>query len=148
MKKRVRVYSDGACAGNPGPGGWAAILLYGPHKKEISGGEKLTTNNRMELTAAIRGLQQLKESCGVDFHTDSEYLKQGITEWLERWQRNGWKRADKEPVKNRDLWELLDEQRSRHQVRWHWVRGHSGNRWNERCDALATAEIEKIRSDS
>lgn len=145
MKKKVRIYSDGACSGNPGPGGWAVILLYGQHKKEISGGEALTTNNRMELTAAIRGLQQLKESCHVDLYTDSEYLKHGVTEWLHSWKRNNWRRADKEPVKNKDLWEMLDEQVSRHQVRWHWVRGHSGNEWNERCDALAVAEIDRFR---
>ncbi len=145
MKKKVRIYSDGACSGNPGPGGWAAILFYGQHKKEISGGEALTTNNRMELTAAIRGLQQLKESCQVDFHTDSEYLRRGITEWLPKWEKNNWRRADKEPVKNQDLWRALDEAASPHQVRWHWVRGHSGNDWNERCDELALAEIDKIR---
>lgn len=145
MKKKVRIYSDGACSGNPGPGGWAAILFYGRHKKEIAGGEKLTTNNRMELTAAIRGLEQLKEICQVDFHTDSEYLKRGITEWLSAWKRNNWRRADKEPVKNQDLWEALDQQVARHLVRWHWVQGHSGHEWNERCDALAVAEIEKIK---
>ncbi|MBI4456323.1 MAG: ribonuclease HI [Acidobacteria bacterium] len=145
-EKRVRIYSDGACSGNPGPGGWAAVLVYGGHKKEISGGEKLTTNNRMELTAAIRALQQLRESCGIDFHTDSEYLRRGITEWLQAWKGNNWRRTDKEPVKNRDLWEALDRQVARHQIRWYWVRGHSGDEWNERCDALAIAEIARVRN--
>lgn len=143
--KKVRVYSDGACSGNPGPGGWAAVLLYGRHKKEVSGGEPQTTNNRMELTAAIRGLQQLKEGCEVDMYTDSEYLRRGITEWLPGWIRKNWLRADKEPVKNRDLWEQLAEEVARHKVRWHWVRGHAGDQWNERCDQLAVAEIDKIR---
>jgi len=143
--KKVRVYSDGACSGNPGPGGWAAVLLYGRHKKEVSGGEPQTTNNRMELTAAIRGLRQLKEGCEVDMYTDSEYLRRGITEWLPGWIRKNWLRADKEPVKNRDLWEQLAEEVARHKVRWHWVRGHAGDQWNERCDQLAVAEIDKIR---
>ena len=145
MKKSVRIYSDGACSGNPGPGGWAAVLLYGKHTKEISGGEPFTTNNRMELMAAISALGQLKESCNVDFHTDSEYVRRGIGEWLRGWKRNGWKRADKEPVKNRELWEMLDEQVSRHHIKWHWIRGHSGDEWNERCDALAVAEIANMR---
>ncbi|HEY2931726.1 MAG TPA: ribonuclease HI [Acidobacteriota bacterium] len=144
--KKVRIYSDGACSGNPGPGGWAAVLLYGQHKKEISGGEPLTTNNRMELTAAIRGLQQLKESCDVEMYTDSEYLKRGITEWLAVWRRKNWLRADKEPVKNRDLWEQLEAEVARHKVRWHWLRGHSGDKWNERCDELAVAEIPKMKN--
>ena len=146
MKKKVQIYTDGACSGNPGLGGWAAVLLYGRHKKEISGGEAESTNNRMELTAAIQALKQLKEDCQVDLYTDSEYLRLGITEWLGRWKRNGWKRSDKEPVKNQDLWQTLDEEVMRHEVHWRWVKGHSGDEWNERCDMLALAEIERIRS--
>jgi ribonuclease HI len=144
--KHVTVYTDGACSGNPGPGGWAAVLLYGSHRKEIAGGEAETTNNRMELTAAIRALQQLKHHCSVDLHTDSEYLRLGVTQWLARWKRNGWRRSDKQPVKNQDLWQELDQAVSSHAVRWHWIRGHSGDEWNERCDALALAEIAKVRA--
>ena len=146
LTREVRIYTDGACSGNPGPGGWAAVLLYNGHEKEIAGGEAETTNNRMELTAAIRALEQLKRRCSVDLYTDSEYLRLGITQWLARWKRNGWRRSDKEPVKNQDLWLQLDEAVSRHEVRWHWVRGHSGDPCNERCDTLALAEIEKVRS--
>ena len=144
--KKVVVYTDGACSGNPGPGGWAAVLLYGGHLKEIAGGEAETTNNRMELTAAICALRQLKHRCQVDLHTDSEYLRLGITRWLAQWKRNGWRRSDKQPVKNRDLWEQLDKAVASHHVSWHWIRGHSGNEWNERCDALALAEIAKVRA--
>lgn len=144
--KQIRIYTDGACSGNPGPGGWAAVLLYNGHRKEIAGGESETTNNRMELTAAIRALQELKQRCVVELYTDSEYLRLGITQWLARWKRNGWRRSDKEPVKNQDLWSQLDEAVSKHEVSWHWVRGHSGDLCNERCDELALAEIEKVRT--
>lgn len=133
----VEIWTDGACSGNPGPGGWGAILISGPHEKELLGGEPHTTNNRMELMAAISALEALKKPCVVDLHTDSEYLRNGITKWLHGWRRNGWRTADKKPVKNQDLWERLDEALKRHDVRWHWVKGHAGNALNERADALA-----------
>lgn len=138
---RVDVFTDGACSGNPGPGGWGAILISKEAQKELSGGEKLTTNNRMELMAAIAALEALKRPCEVHLHTDSMYVKDGITKWLAGWITKGWKTADKKPVKNQDLWQRLDEARSRHQVSWHWVRGHSGHELNERADALARAAI-------
>ena len=138
---RVEVFTDGACSGNPGPGGWGAILISKELKKELSGGEKLTTNNRMELMAAIAALEALTRPCEVHLHTDSMYVKDGITKWLAGWKAKGWKTADKKPVKNQDLWQRLDEARARHQVSWHWVRGHSGHELNERADALARAAI-------
>jgi ribonuclease HI len=133
----VVIYTDGACSGNPGPGGWAAILTYGDSCKEISGGEPVTTNNRMELMAAISALETLKQPRHVELHTDSEYVMKGITQWIHGWKRNGWKTADKKPVKNAELWQRLDEARRRHQIKWHWVRGHAGHAENERADELA-----------
>jgi ribonuclease HI len=142
--REVTIHSDGACEGNPGPGGWAAVLQHGEHKKEISGGEIATTNNRMELIGALQGLSALKERCRVTFYTDSEYLRNGITEWIHSWKRRGWKTGTK-AIKNVDLWKPLDEVAARHVVTWKWVKGHSGNALNERCDVLAVAEIAKIR---
>ncbi|HRI19115.1 MAG TPA: ribonuclease HI [Burkholderiaceae bacterium] len=136
-KPRVTVYSDGACKGNPGPGGWGAWLATGEHEKELCGGEKLTTNNRMELTAVIEALASLKRSCEVTIHTDSEYVRKGITEWIHGWKQRGWKTADKKPVKNAELWQRLDALRALHTVHWRWVKGHSGDAGNERADALA-----------
>jgi len=137
----VEIFADGACSGNPGPGGWGTILRSSGHEKELSGFEPLTTNNRMELVAAIAGLTALKRPCRVRLTTDSEYLKKGMTEWLPGWVRRGWKNAQKQPVANRDLWEQLLALNERHQVEWHWVRGHAGHAENERCDALARAAI-------
>jgi ribonuclease HI len=133
----VIIYTDGACSGNPGPGGWGAILIKGEHRKEIKGGEAETTNNRMELTAAISALEALKRPVHVELHTDSAYLKDGITKWVHGWQNNGWKTADKKPVKNADLWQRLVEAAKRHQIDWRWVRGHTGHELNERADELA-----------
>ncbi len=133
----VAVYTDGACSGNPGPGGWGAILTFGDHERELMGGEAHTTNNRMELMAAIMALETLKRPCAVDMHTDSEYLRNGITKWINGWKRNGWRTADKKPVKNIDLWQRLDEALRHHDVRWHWVKGHAGHAMNERADQLA-----------
>jgi len=136
-KKPVIIYSDGACSGNPGPGGWGAVLIYGDKRREISGGEPLTTNNRMELRAAAEALAALKRPTCAELHTDSEYLRKGITEWITKWKANGWKTAGREPVKNADLWRLLDEARQRHKISWHWVKGHAGEAENERADELA-----------
>ncbi len=136
--KSVQLITDGACQGNPGPGGWACILRYGGHTREIWGSAPHTTNNRMELTAAVEGLRKLKEPCQVEVTTDSEYLKNGITLWIHNWKRNGWRRKDKKPVVNQDLWQELDEQTSRHQTRWVWTRGHASHADNNRCDELAT----------
>jgi ribonuclease HI len=135
--KHVEIFTDGACSGNPGPGGWGAILRHGDHVKELSGGEAETTNNRMELTAAIRALEALKEPCRVDLWTDSNYLRDGISGWINGWKRNGWKTATKKPVKNVELWQALDEARAPHEVTWHWVKGHAGHAENERADELA-----------
>ena len=140
MLKQVSLFTDGSCLGNPGPGGYGAILIYKQHQKELSQGYRLTTNNRMELMAAIAGLQSLQEPCIVQLTTDSQYVKQGITQWIQNWKRRGWLTASKEPVKNVDLWKLLDAQVQRHQVHWHWVKGHSGHDENERCDILARAQ--------
>ncbi len=137
MSGRVTIYTDGACSGNPGPGGWGAMLIYGDKTMELSGGEPHTTNNRMELTAAIMGLETLKRPCAVDLWTDSQYLRQGVTSWMYGWKANGWKTADKKPVKNVDLWQRLDEARARHDVAFHWVKGHAGHAENERVDELA-----------
>jgi len=134
---KVVIYTDGACSGNPGPGGWGAILMYGGHEKELCGGEAGTTNNRMELMAAIQALEALNKPCKVELHTDSQYVKNGITEWIRGWKARGWKTADKKPVKNDDLWRRLDEARQRHEVDWRWVKGHNGHEHNERADALA-----------
>ncbi|MGI6851433.1 ribonuclease HI [Mesorhizobium sp. 1B3] len=135
--KSVEIFTDGACSGNPGPGGWGAILRYKGKTKELSGGEPETTNNRMELMAAIQALGALKEPCKIDFYTDSNYVKDGIGGWIEGWKRNGWKTAAKAPVKNAELWRALDEARKRHEVTWHWVKGHAGHPENERADELA-----------
>ena len=143
---RVVVHTDGACSGNPGPGGWGVVLQWGGHTRELKGGEAHTTNNRMELTAAIVALETLKRPCDVDVHTDSQYLRQGITGWINGWKRNGWKTADKKPVKNADLWQRLDAAVDRHTVHWHWVRGHSGHDLNERADELAREAIAEIRA--
>jgi ribonuclease HI len=143
--KLVTIHSDGGCEGNPGPGGWAAVLAYGKHTRNISGGEPATTNNRMELQAAVAAFSCLKEVCEVDFFTDPKYLQRGVTKWMPRWKQNNWRAIGKQMVKNRDLWQTLDELTMKHRVRWHWVRGHSGHRYNERCDALAAKEIGKIK---
>lgn len=145
-RKHVTIYTDGACSGNPGPGGWAALLIHGKHEKEISGGEVETTNNRMELMATIKALKHLKEPCDIALYTDSKYVLQGFTEWLAGWKQKGWKTADKKPVKNVDLWQALDEIAAQHKIRWHWVKGHSGNTHNDRVDALAVAEAKKIKA--
>ena len=137
----VAIYTDGACRGNPGPGGWGAVLLYGGHRREISGASGQTTNNRMELTAAIRALEALKRPSEVALYTDSTYVKDGITRWLPNWKARGWRTAAKAPVKNRDLWEALDAIVGRHDVTWHWVRGHAGNAENERADTLARSAL-------
>ena len=138
---RVDVFTDGACSGNPGPGGWGAVLRSGDHEKEISGGEASSTNNRMELTAVIRALAAIKKPSHVFVHTDSRYVMDGITQWLPRWKKNGWKTAEKKPVKNDDLWRALEVECGRHQISWRWVKGHSGHPENERADALARAAI-------
>ena len=142
---RVTIHTDGACSGNPGPGGYGAILQWGEHTREIKGGEPHTTNNRMELMAAITALETLKRPCTVDIHTDSQYLRNGIMTWIQGWKRNGWKTADKKPVKNVDLWQRLDAALARHEVHWHWVKGHDGHEMNERADALARSAIENFR---
>jgi len=141
--KRVTIFTDGACRGNPGPGGWGAILRFGAVERELCGGESETTNNRMEMTAAIRALEALREPCVVDLHTDSTYLRDGITQWLEGWKRRGWRTAARKPVRNQDLWLLLDDLAGRHDVTWHWVKGHSGHDDNERADELANKGLEK-----
>jgi len=137
MSKRVAIWTDGACSGNPGPGGWGAILKIGETATELSGGDAATTNNRMELMAAIQALEALKRPCAVDLYTDSNYVRGGITGWLAGWKRNGWRTADKKPVKNIELWQRLDEATQAHEVAWHWVKGHNGDPMNERADELA-----------
>ena len=137
----VTIYTDGACSGNPGPGGWGVLLRFGSHEKELSGSAGDTTNNRMELTAALEALHALTKPCQIDFYTDSEYLKNGITRWMSVWKRKGWKTSAKQPVKNQDLWQALDEAVQGHQISWHWVRGHTGQRENERVDQLARNAI-------
>jgi ribonuclease HI len=137
----VEIYTDGACSGNPGPGGWGAILLFKDTRKELSGGEAETTNNRMELMAAIAALEALKRACDVHLHTDSMYLKDGVTKWIHGWKKNGWKTADKKPVKNVDLWQRLEEAAAKHKVSWRWVRGHNDHELNEAADALARAAV-------
>ena len=136
--KNVEIFTDGACKGNPGPGGWGAVIRYGKHEKEISGSEPETTNNRMEMTAAINALNLLIEPCAVTLHTDSKYVLDGITKWVEGWQRNGWKNASKQPVRNADLWHALIEAVARHKIQWVWVKGHNGHIENERADRLAS----------
>ena len=145
FKDVIEIHTDGACSGNPGPGGWGAVLIYGDHRKELSGGEAQTTNNRMELLAALEALDALKNGSPVDLHTDSNYLRNGITSWIEKWKRNGWMTASRKPVKNVELWKRLDGARQRHEVRWHWVKGHAGHPENERADELARAGMEPYR---
>jgi len=145
---KVVIYTDGACSGNPGPGGWGAVLISGAHRKEIRGGELATTNNRMELMAAIQALESLKKPCEVELHTDSKYVQQGIGEWIHGWKRRGWLTADKKPVKNEDLWRRLDEARGRHDVQWRWVKGHAGHELNELADALARRGIKDVLGQS
>jgi len=142
--KKVVLFTDGACRGNPGPGGWGVLMRYGEHEKELCGAEKLTTNNRMELTAAIQGLRALKKSCTVEITTDSHYVKNGITIWLADWKKRHWKTADKKPVKNQDLWQQLDHEVARHEISWHWVKGHSGHAENEIADQLANRAIDEL----
>jgi ribonuclease HI len=145
-RPHVFIFTDGACSGNPGPGGWGAILRFGEIEKELSGGERNTTNNRMELMAAISALEALKRPAIVDITTDSQYVRQGITSWIHGWKRNGWRTADKKPVKNTDLWQRLDAALHQHEVRWHWVKGHDGHAENERADQLARDGIAAIRA--
>jgi ribonuclease HI len=142
----VEIHTDGACSGNPGPGGWGAILDWNGKRRELSGGEPLTTNNRMELMAAIAALETLKRPMRVVLFTDSQYLRQGITDWIDGWRRRGWRTADKKPVKNQDLWERLDAARKRHKVDWRWLKGHAGHVLNERADELARKEIKRLRA--
>lgn len=141
----VEIYTDGACSGNPGPGGWGVVLISGGHRRELSGGEPLTTNNRMEMTAAIRALEALKRPCRARLHTDSIYLKDGITRWIHKWKRNGWRTANKKPVKNTELWTRLDDLLERHDIEWLWVKGHAGDPDNERADALARDGMEPYK---
>ncbi|CUS48686.1 MAG: ribonuclease MhA [Idiomarinaceae bacterium HL-53] len=154
-KKEVFIYTDGSCLGNPGPGGYGAVLKYGKHQKELKGGFHLTTNNRMELMAAIVALESLNQACKVELWTDSQYVRQGITQWIDNWRENAWRTSQKKPVKNVDLWQRLDAASSKHHIRWHWVKGHSGHPENERCDELAreaasspTREDQGFKSDS
>jgi ribonuclease HI len=144
VSENVDIYTDGACRGNPGPGGWGALLLSGEHERELSGAEVATTNNRMELTAVIRALEALKRPMQGRVYTDSQYVRRGVLEWLPQWKARGWKTADKQPVKNQDLWETLDELVKRHELEWHWVKGHSGNAGNERVDQLANRAIDAL----
>lgn len=150
--KIIEIFTDGACSGNPGPGGWGAILRYGEHEKELSGYTEITTNNRMELLAAIHAIEALKKKSAAELTTDSSYVKDGITKWIHNWKKRGWKKSDKKPVENRDLWERLDEAASKHEITWHWIRGHNGHAENERADSLAVEAIKKgqageIKSD-
>ena len=143
--RSVKAYTDGACSGNPGPGGWGVVLQFGDHKRELKGGESETTNNRMELTAAIEALKALKEPCRIALTTDSTYVKDGITKWLSNWKRNGWKTAAKKPVKNQDLWQQLEHCAAQHTVEWLWVKGHSGHPENERADTLANEGMSALK---
>ena len=145
MTPGVVIYTDGACSGNPGPGGWGAVLTFGDREKEICGGEPDTTHNRMEMMAAIQALELLTKPCKVELHTDSQYLRNGVTQWIHGWKARGWKTADKKPVKNEDLWKRLDAARARHEVDWRWVKGHAGDVMNERADGLARKGLEEAR---
>lgn len=140
----VIIYTDGACRGNPGPGGWGALLMFGEHRKEIYGGELETTNNRMELQAAIAALQVLNRPCKIQLYTDSVYVKSGVEQWLTGWKQRGWKTSDRKPVKNKDLWLILDAETARHDITWHWVKGHDGDPGNERADALANLGVDEV----
>ena len=142
--QEVPIYSDGACKGNPGPGGWGAVLVSAGHEKELFGGESPTTNNRMELMAVIEALRALKRPCVINIYTDSQYVQKGISEWITGWKKRGWMTADKKPVKNADLWQILDEVRQPHTIEWHWVRGHAGHPGNERADRLANRGVESL----
>jgi len=144
---KVEIYTDGACSGNPGPGGWGAILRYGDHEKELNGGESETTNNRMEMMAVIEALSALKKTCDIDIYTDSTYVKDGVTKWMDGWKAKEWKTASKKPVKNKDLWERIDQEIKRHTIVWYWVKGHAGHPDNERADELARMGITKIKPD-
>jgi ribonuclease HI len=144
MTPKVLIYTDGACRGNPGPGGWGAILIAGGREKELCGGEPATTNNRMELMAAIQALEALNKPCKVELHTDSTYVKNGVTQWIHGWKARGWKTADKSPVKNEDLWKRIDQARARHEVDWRWVKGHAGHELNERADGLANKGMREM----
>lgn len=148
MKDIVEIFTDGACKGNPGPGGWGVIMRYQGTEKELWGGEANTTNNRMELTAAIKGLMALKRNCEVIVTTDSQYVRKGITEWMINWKKRGWKTANKDPVKNVDLWQALDAEVNKHQIQWHWVKGHSGHRENEMADQLANRGIDAVLNNN
>ena len=143
--ENVQIWTDGACSGNPGPGGWGALLRMGKHERELSGGEKETTNNRMELMASIEALNALKRPCAVDLYTDSKYVRGGITSWIHNWKKNGWKTSARKPVKNADLWQQLEDAIVRHQVEWHWVKGHAGNAENEKADELARQGMEPFK---
>ena len=144
----VIIYTDGACSGNPGPGGWGALLQFGKHERELKGGERNTTNNRMELTAAIAALETLKRTCKVHLHTDSTYLRDGMTSWIHNWKRNGWRTTAKKPVKNVDLWQRLDEAIQSHDIEWHWIKGHAGDPGNEAADALARQGLDSYGRDN
>lgn len=145
MTDPVTIYTDGACKGNPGPGGWGALLAWGAREKELFGGDPQTTNNRMELTAVIRALESLKRPCEIELYTDSQYVKQGIERWIHGWKRNGWLTSDRKPVKNAELWRELEEAAARHRIRWHWVKGHNDHPGNTRADALANRGVEMIQ---
>lgn len=146
--KHVLIFTDGACRGNPGPGGWGVLLRYGTREKKMYGAEKETTNNRMELTAAIKGIKAIKEKCKIEVYTDSQYVRKGIQEWMPDWKKRNWRKADKKPVKNADLWQVLDEVASTHSITWHWVKGHSGHVENELADALANQAIDELLEKS
>ena len=147
MSGRVAIWTDGACSGNPGPGGWGAVLTFDGTEKDLCGGEQLTTNNRMELTAAIMALEALKRPCEIDLHTDSQYVRTGVTEWLEQWKARDWRTASRKPVKNIDLWQALDAELVRHTIEWHWVKGHAGVPGNEHADRLANEAIDAMQGD-
>jgi ribonuclease HI len=144
--QHVTIYTDGACSGNPGPGGWGVVMFFGDREKELKGGETVTTNNRMELMAAIAALEALKRPCIVDIHTDSQYVRNGILSWIHNWKRNGWRTADRKPVKNAELWQRLEAALGEHRVKWHWVRGHAGHEHNERADRLAREGVAAVRA--
>lgn len=148
MIERVQIWTDGACSGNPGPGGWGSLMRFGDHEKELSGGADDTTNNRMELQAAIESLKALKKKCHVDLYTDSQYVRGGITGWIKNWKKNGWRTANKKPVKNIELWQALEDALSHHEVEWHWVKGHNGHPENERADELARQGMEPYKLGS